>query len=642
MFNRILIKSIQVIEIFIIGVLFITVSLYYKDGFVLGSQYEKSFLFFIFITALVIVNSLKRILNKSCFNIITILDLLIILYFLYITINHFFIGKIPSFTLQYYEIIALLFFYFVARSLSSLQILFLFTFLMVSGIIQSVYGILQLYNVYPSHHYLFKVTGGFFNPAPFAGYIASILPVAIIFYLQYEKESIKRFFSISLLKGIKINSESYIKRFDYSYLKETIKLVFIKYLSLLTILTVILVLPSTQSRAAWIAVLVSGSIVILNSENFYNNIRANFEIIKIRLTPFLKILFITIFIIIITGIIIGLYYIKPDSASGRFLIWKVTINMIADKPVFGHGNEKFAANYMEYQADYFIKNPGSKYIKVAGDNNYAFNDVLKLCSELGIIGLTITLLMFYFIFNDIFFRNSNIHKKASQYGFLSVLVFSLFSYPSEIIAIKINVVLFLAIISSNSFVINSIISKYNKFIQVIIVVILITTLILLKKPLTELKKSYEKFNEGYSLYQYGAYDECIRNYQEAYKYLKNNGTFMVAYGKGLSIAGKHEEAIKILNEAKDYLTNTILYTALGDSYKAVREYKKAEKAYLRAWDMVPDRFYPGYLLAKLYQETGQKKKAKEIANKIISKSPKIPSQAVEEIKFEMRKIIESE
>ena len=68
---------------------------------------------------------------------------------------------------------------------------------------------------------------------------------------------------------------------------------------------------------------------------------------------------------------------------------------------------------------------------------------------------------------------------------------------------------------------------------------------------------------------------------------------------------------------------------------------KAEKAYLHAWQMIPSRFYPKYLLAKLYDETGQKDKAVKVAQELLNKNVKIDSRAIEKIKQEMRTIVEA-
>ena len=55
--------------------------------------------------------------------------------------------------------------------------------------------------------------------------------------------------------------------------------------------------------------------------------------------------------------------------------------------------------------------------------------------------------------------------------------------------------------------------------------------------------------------------------------------------------------------------------------------------------MSPDRFYPKYLLAKLYDETGQKQKAIATAKELLAKKAKIESAAIKEIIIEMRQLV---
>ncbi|MDR1784032.1 MAG: hypothetical protein LBR13_07225, partial [Dysgonamonadaceae bacterium] len=51
------------------------------------------------------------------------------------------------------------------------------------------------------------------------------------------------------------------------------------------------------------------------------------------------------------------------------------------------------------------------------------------------------------------------------------------------------------------------------------------------------------------------------------------------------------------------------------------------------------RLYPWYLLAKLYSETGQTEKAAAAAKIVLTRKPKVDSEAVREMKEEMRNII---
>jgi len=137
----------------------------------------------------------------------------------------------------------------------------------------------------------------------------------------------------------------------------------------------------------------------------------------------------------------------------------------------------------------------------------------------------------------------------------------------------------------------------------------------------------------------GAWKACLEDYEKAYPVLHDDGDFLTNYGKALSMAGEHSKAIAILQQATGRYPNTVVYTALGDSYKATGETGKAEQAYLHAWYMNPSRFYPKYLLAKLYDESGQKEKAVTTAKELLEKQVKIGSTAIDEIRAEMEKII---
>lgn len=137
----------------------------------------------------------------------------------------------------------------------------------------------------------------------------------------------------------------------------------------------------------------------------------------------------------------------------------------------------------------------------------------------------------------------------------------------------------------------------------------------------------------------GAYENSISSFEKAYPWLRNNGEFLIMYGKALTMAEDYIGAIEILNRAKNYQQNTILFNALGDIYKHQKQYQNAENAYLEAHYMIPSRFYSKYLLAKLYIECGDNSKALTIAWELINKEVKVHSRAVEEIRMEMKKIL---
>ncbi|HEX2936004.1 MAG TPA: hypothetical protein VHO72_11675, partial [Bacteroidales bacterium] len=65
------------------------------------------------------------------------------------------------------------------------------SFLILTALCQSLWGLLQLYGFLPSFNGYFKITGTFFNPAPYAMYLAVIFPMALAKILYHKKLKVK-------------------------------------------------------------------------------------------------------------------------------------------------------------------------------------------------------------------------------------------------------------------------------------------------------------------------------------------------------------------------------------------------------------------------------------------------------------------
>ena len=183
-------------------------------------------------------------------------------------------------------------------------------------------------------------------------------------------------------------------------------------------------------------------------------------------------------------------------------------------------------------------------------------------------------------------------------------------------------------------------TRNPKLITLPIALIILALLPFQSKTLLNYYNGFTHWKEAYQLYQYQIYDDAADEYKEAIKYMPGDGMLLQMYGKCLAMDGKWDESKIALTKAKTLRSDPILCTALGDTYKALKEYDKAETGYWQAWYMVPHKFYPKYLLAKLYDETNRHNKATKLAKELISKNAKIESTAVKEIKEEMRKIVE--
>jgi hypothetical protein len=57
-------------------------------------------------------------------------------------------------------------------------------FIILTGLGEAVWGLLQLYGFRPSQHGLFRLTGSFFNPGPYSGYLAVVFPMALYYWVR--------------------------------------------------------------------------------------------------------------------------------------------------------------------------------------------------------------------------------------------------------------------------------------------------------------------------------------------------------------------------------------------------------------------------------------------------------------------------
>ncbi|MDR2008944.1 MAG: O-antigen ligase family protein [Bacteroidales bacterium] len=504
----------------------------------------------------------------------------------------------------------------ILRQINPDKYILLFIAAIIGGILQSLHGNLQHWGILSSYHRYFGMTGTFPNPGPFAGYLGSIFPIALGLYLLKKINKSTNEIKLDHLFQRVFNSKS------------------INGIAGISIIAVLTVLPITLSRASWIAVCLSSLLIIINHYSVISKLKSLYRAKQIIIL-FISLIFVTL------GVC-GLLRFKTNSANGRILIWKVTTNIIKQHPITGVGFDKYKSYYMEAQADYFEKHLDSSEKFVADNNIYCFNDFLLQIAENGFIGFFLVLVILFLVFRvkNNKYRTLILIVKA---GLVSIIVFSFFSYPSQILDIKILFISYIAFISSSSK--QKIITFENRkklCLMALILSIMLFAVITIAglRNFIIYNKALKHWNYAYNLYETEQYPESLIHFQQAYKSFQSNSDFLMNYGKALYMAGKHNFSIEILQRALKFYPNIFIYQTLGDNYKKLNQSVKAEKSYLRAWYMIPNRFYPKYLLAILYDETEQSEKAVKIANELLSKEIKINSTAIEEIKQEMTKIID--
>lgn len=473
---------------------------------------------------------------------------------------------------------------------------------------EAVLGLLQLYGKYRIFHGTFKVTGTFFNPAPYAGFLVASIPWALLL--------------TSLKKKKLLNLIMY-------------------WCGFVSVLLVIVILPSTRSRAAYLGL---ATVVLVWLFYRYKPLLYLKCILNTKLKRRLAYTLVPLtFLILFTG----LYLFKKDSADGRLLIWKVAVQTIKEKPLTGHGFNTAQATLAPAQAAYFANGNGSESEKMlAGSVRWVFNEPLQAASETGLPGALLLLLVTgYALFFKIpkpISRMQYLSIGAARASLAGIAVFGFFSYPFYSLPVTLLFFYALAVLAAIK---AGTVKRQRQFTliafktPVVIAALLLAGFYLLQIP--KLKKAYWLWDEANSLYQINAYSAATESFAEAYLVLQYNGLFLQQYAKNQVMQNQYEEAVILLYEAGNYYKDEFSFIALGDVYKALNQNRKAETQYQLAANMVPHKFYPLYLLAKLYNETGQKDKAVAFAWQLLNKEVKVPSKAIEEIKEEMREVINS-
>ena len=549
------------------------------------------------------------------------IDICMALFISYVVANRYVIQDHHGFSIRFVEFLGLGFLYLLLRNLPLKWHHWLGLAIVISGIVQAVYGMLQLSGHLPSLNDRFGISGSFFNPGPYAGFLAAVWPLALGLYLH---------------RG---GTPSYLEsgRDGPAPAKYRLGRYLLSNIPQLGLVSIFIVLPSTRSRAAWVAVLLSTVLLLL------------FKVPKRRKWAMRKRsqIGLALLLIVVAGSsLFGLYHFKQDSAKGRTLIWKVCTGIIMENPLFGVGYDRFEAHYMDFQADHFSKKGKAADGALLADNTqYAFNEMVQLLVENGFFGLMAFGLMLFFLLR------SGMRENKLNRVFLSVLLslvaFGLFSYPAQILPIKMVGILAVSFLAKNSPSCIELPTKdlssawQNRMVKIVLMGGAIFAMVKIHQGTKGRAEDLKTWKTAMIAYDYREYENSVKIFESiSPSALYSEGTFLMNYGKALLMAGQHQKAVAVLERAKYHLNNTIIETALGDAYKESKAYSKAEAAYTHAANMIPHRLFPRYLLARLYDDWGRSKKAYEMAQMFLSMPAKIPSKAVKEMTLEMELLVD--
>lgn len=467
--------------------------------------------------------------------------------------------------------------------------------------VESIHGLGQLYGYFPSRHSLFKTTGSFFNPGPYGGFISLIFPLVLNYWFLYRR-----------------------------------KYKFLGYLLILTGAVSFMVFPATMSRTAWISAFF-GCLLVIGTQKQLTSQLHSYLIRKKKQT----ILYFSIICAVALMCGIGFYNMKKNSADGRLFMWKITTLAIKESSLTGVGSGRFPAAYAKAQMEYFKNGKGSDTEKlVAGSPEYAFNEYLQIFLEKGLLGVLLFLWLSYLVIR-LGIRNNQAGATGS---FLALSVFALASYPYQLWQFPIVWVLLGSLCTThpaNKSEKLTLQGWRTKVAGILLLTALCTISVFFatrQKEYFQAKKEWKKLRPLYSM---KAYENVCDDYAKLYSTLNYDPKFVFEYGMILNGINQKEEAEQVFSRGLEISCDPMFYNVKGRNYHEMGKYKEAEECYSNSIFLLPERIYPYYLLTKLYAdpENYQPEKMKASALAVLEMEPKVHSQAIKEMRTEVRKIL---
>lgn len=462
--------------------------------------------------------------------------------------------------------ICLLLLYLLIRSAITIRTKLLYYGGLCTLTFLSVWGYLQYGRLLPSPNPYFTVTGAFYNPAYLGLTLSILMGIAIHVFIFYIHRSPKNKIQWGL--------------------------------TLFIILISLPVLIETHSRTAWISLIIP---------------------ILISYTPLPKritwktITLISTFIGIIFILLATLYILRPSSANGRLLIWKISWEMMKDRPLTGFGKGGFEANYLYYQARYMADKSNEEEKYLAGNTHIVFNEPLRIGVEHGIFGLAVYL-SFVFIISLYVPHKKTLSIRILKNVLLAVFLQGLFSYPNLMFPVMTISVIALALLSK------SVCRIHTYPISILYIKIsIVTIMLILAFPAFCKYSAYHRLYAG--IKEKSFYNQTHR-LTSLVQQLQDDNAVLTFYCNVMQHKKDNQGTWLIISELEKRHPTPSLFIAKGDFLQRQNKLNEAETAYLIAANMVPSRQKAKGRLVFLYKRMGKQEKAKRLAHLLLTEKVK--------------------
>jgi tetratricopeptide (TPR) repeat protein len=349
--------------------------------------------------------------------------------------------------------------------------------------------------------------------------------------------------------------------------------------------------------------------------------------------------FISVFIILAGFFIISAFFFKTDSTKGRLFIWQNCFAIIKQNWLTGVGWGQFRMAYNEQQANWFMQHGfQNKESMLADTIYYAFNEWLQIAFE---IGLPLAFIIVGGVLFILIRAIRNVMKPGNSYtdqkvvaAFTAMLFSSFFSYPFYYLpTLLLFIFLFIWVIKIAKF---SFIYKQSVLIKQMAA---ISLFVLVSGFLSIQYYARMQWKNATELSGVGYKKLALIKMKKAYPVLISNGDYLFSLATIYSSLNKVDSALLFLELSGKTKNDYDLHRKLGQLSTEAGNQVLAERHFLKAVYMVPNRFRSREMLVDFYVQTKQINKAIYWAQESLKFPVKIKSHTIDAIKKRFRILI---
>lgn len=334
-------------------------------------------------------------------------------------------------------------------------------------------------------------------------------------------------------------------------------------------------------------------------------------------------------------IMVGLYFLKKGSADGRSIIYMISLLNILQNPIFGSGINSFCHQYAEGIATFSVQHPNFDF-HCADVTSSAYNSLLQIGVEQGLVGICITVILVYLILVRL-----NKKGKTLGIGLLCLLIFSMFSYPFDQLPYQIIFVVMAAYAGTDVKEI-TIPKKWHILFRCYIAPAALCGCVILLSAFTHRRiKERMEAASGYGMMAGVSHSAFLDDYYELLPLMLSNEHFLFDFAKILAADGRYYDSNAILRLGSLISSDPMFCVIQGNNYNDMGFCQEAEQAYMKAFNSMPNRIYPLYQLMLLYEREGETEKMRKIAQRVKAFNEKVSSPATKEMKKKAKELLDS-